>query len=259
MIQRHYKYGNGGNNMDFKTNPPVPLYYTLVRNVIDMIENEELKPGEAIPSERELIERYGLSRTTVRKAIDVLVNDGYLYKIQGKGTFVQNKKIEQGLIKLTSCTEGIKNLGLTPGIKLVEQKIEIPRKTISAHLKLTDNDEVFKTNRVLYGDDMPINYTKSYIVYKYVKGIDKYDFGKESLYNIIENQFNIKITHAVRTVEAILADETDVNLLEVNLNSPILLFNGVVYGIYNGQEVPIEYFKARYRCDKTKFYIDQIR
>lgn len=240
-------------------NPPVPLYYTLVENITKQIEDEELKQGDIIMSERELIEKFNLSRTTVRKAIDVLVNEGHLVKIQGKGTFVQSKKIDDGLIKLTSCTESIRKMGLTPSMTLIKSVIEVPRKHIASELLLKEEEMVFKTERVLLGDNVPINVTKSNIIYKYVQGIEKYNFEKESLYNVLENEFNIKITHAVRTIEAILADKKDAALLQISEGSPILLFNGVVYGVINGQEIPIEYFISKYRCDKTKFFIEQVR
>lgn len=238
---------------------PLPLYYTIIEYIVKKIEEKELRPDDPIPSEREMMEKFNVSRTTVRKAIDVLVSNGYIYKVQGKGTFVQSKKIEQGLIKLTSCTEGIRNLGLTPSKKLLNQAVTMPSKYIAGHLNIKENEKVFVTNRVLYGNKLPINYTKSHIVYKYVKGIENYEFGKNSIYNTIETQFNIKITHAIRTIEAVLANKVDTKLLNVTQGSPILVFNGVVYGEKNEVEFPLEYFISRYRCDKTKFYIEQYR
>lgn len=244
---------------NFKNTPPVPLYYTLVEFLKKQIEDEDLKPGETIPSERELIEKFNLSRTTVRKAIDILVNEGLLAKVQGKGTFVQKKRMDDGLIKLTSCTESIRKMGLTPGRKLLNASIEPARKSVAINMHIDPEEKVFKLNRVLYGDNIPVNVTKSNVIYKHVNGIEKYDFEKESLYNIMETKFNIKITHSVRTIEAILANERDAELLQINEGSPILLFNGLVYGIVNGEEKPIEYFVSKYRCDISKFYIEQVR
>lgn len=241
------------------TNPPIPLYYSLVEHIVRMIEEEEVEPGSIIMSEREMMEKFNLSRTTVRKAVDVLVNDGYLYRVQGKGTFVQNKKLEQGLIKLTSCTEDLKNKGLNPSTELLCKEVVVPKKGVSSHLALGENEKVLMMERIVFGDGIPINVTKSHFVYKYVPGIEKHDFKKESLYKIVEDLYGIKITHAVRTIEAVLANTKDAELLRINPGSPILLFNGVVYGIINGKEVPVEYFKSRYRCDKSKFYIEQIR
>ncbi len=124
-------------------NTPVPLYYKLKQEIVKMIEDEEFTPDELIPSERDMMEKYDISRTTVRKAIDVLVNEGYLYKIHGKGTYVKGKKFSQGLLNLTSCTEMLKSKGFDPISKVIKSEIFTPRKKIMHHMNLSDRDRVF--------------------------------------------------------------------------------------------------------------------
>ena len=92
----------------------VPKYYLVKQKIVEMINNEEIGPDGLIPSERELMGIFGLSRITVKKAIDDLVNEGYLYRIQGKGTFVKKDTLDQDLITITSCTQDILKLGMTP-------------------------------------------------------------------------------------------------------------------------------------------------
>ncbi|MGF7057995.1 GntR family transcriptional regulator [Brassicibacter mesophilus] len=237
----------------------VPKYFVLKEEIIKMIDNEEIKSDELIPSERELMEQYGLSRTTVRKAIDVLVNEGYLYKVQGKGTYVKGKKFTQGLINLTSCTEELKRHGFKPEAKLIHAGIEKVNKKIQKYFNLESNEKVFFTERVFYGDGYPINTTKSYIPYKLVPGIEKYDFSKNSLYKVLEEQYNIKVLRANRTIEAVLAYDEIAKLLEIDESKPILFFRGWVYGLVNGEETIVEFFKTHYRSDRSKFYIEQIR
>lgn len=240
-------------------NIPIPLYYKLKEEIISMIENEEVKPDELIPSERELIKKFSMSRTTVRKAIDVLVNEGYLYKVQGKGTYVKGKKFTQGLINLTSCTADIKRAGLSPEAKLISSEIRVPSKNRLHILELNDDEKVFFLERVRCGDGYPINRTKEYLPYKLFPGIEKYDFAKESLFNVIEKNYDVKITRANRTIEAILSDKKVSKLLDIPEGNPILLFRGIVYGIINGKEIPIEYFESKYRSDRSKFFIEQLR
>jgi len=238
---------------------PIPLYYRLKRKLIEMIENEEVAPDEMIPSENKLIEEYSMSRTTVRKAIDTLVNEGYLYRIQGKGTFVRGKQFTQGLIKLTSCTEDIRNQGLNPSVTLVQQQVELTRKSIAHKLGILDNDQVFFMERVMNADYIPLNKTKSYLPYKLFPGIERHDFSKESLYKIIESDYGVKILYANRSIEAVLADERTAELLDLSIDSPILYFRGIVYGEIKGKETPIEYFESKYRSDRTQFLIEQFR
>ena len=211
-----------------RSNSFIPLYYQLKKILVDMIENEEIKPDEAIPSEPKLMTIYNLSRTTVRKAIDELVNEGYLYKIQGKGTFVKGRGFEQALIQLSGCSEDIKRLGLTPSPKVLDSSILTPSKRVSNLLGILDGENVFCMERIIYGDNLPINKNKSYIPYKYVPGIEAIDFNHASLYEVLEQKYHIAITRAMRSIEAILANEEVADQLEVAEGAPVLLFKGEI-------------------------------
>lgn len=243
-----------------KLNRFIPLYYQLKQLLIDMIENEEIKPDEAIPSEPKLMQTYSLSRSTVRKAIDELVNEGFLYRIQGKGTFVKGRGFEQALIKLSGCSEDIERLGLTPNPKVLDSGIITPTKRIAHLLNLLNGEQVFYMERIVYGDHLPINRNKSYIPHKYVPHIEKVDFSKESLYKVLEKDYGVRIQKATRSIEAILANEEVADQLEVKEGSPVLLFKGQVVAT-SPEEAPftIEYFEAIYRSDQFKFYIEQHR
>mgnify|MGYP003422710141 CR=1 FL=1 len=92
----------------------IPKYVEVKRSIIQDINDEVFRVGEMIPSERELIELFDVSRITVRKAVSELENEGYLYKIQGKGTFVKEEQKKQNLFSLTSCTQDVIRLGMTP-------------------------------------------------------------------------------------------------------------------------------------------------
>lgn len=243
-----------------KTNSFIPLYYQLKQIIVEMIENEEIKPDAAIPSEPKLMSTYTLSRSTVRKAIDELVNEGYLYRIQGKGTFVKGRGFEQALIKLSGCSEDIKRLGLTPRPKVLTSDILVPSKRIASLLDLSENESVFYMERIIYGDNLPINRNKSYIPYKYVEGIENIDFTTASLYKVLEETYGIVIKKAVRSIEAILAKNEVADHLEVTEGSPVLLFKGQVIALdRHHNEFVIEHFEAIYRSDQFKFYIEQYR
>lgn len=242
-----------------KSSIPLPLYYKLKQSILTMIDNEELMPDQLIPSERELIEIHQISRTTVRKAIEELVNEGHLYKIHGKGTFVKGRRFAQGLINLTSCGDSLRDQGFNIDVKLLDSGIIEPSNLILHNLHLQKGEKVFLTKRVFYGDDDPINFATSYIPLKFVRGIEKHDFSQESLYKTLEGEFNVKILKADRTIEAVLASENERNALKVEKKHPLLKFTGWVYGHLEGMEKLIEYFVSYYRSDRSKFYIEQNR
>jgi GntR family transcriptional regulator len=237
----------------------LPKYYLLKKDLIKKIENDQFKTNEQIPSERELIQMYGYSRITVRKAIDDLVNEGYLYRIHGKGTYVKGNDVQQNIVSLNSITNDILAMGKEPSRKVLKFKVDKTFLKRAEELEIDNDDEVVILDRIYYADKEPINRTTDYLPAKYFPNINNYDFSKNSLFQVIEEEYKIKITRAVRTIEAVLADEEIAGMLELKKGFPVLLFRGVTYGLVDGKEVPIESFKSYYRSDNRKFTITQIK
>jgi GntR family transcriptional regulator len=237
----------------------VPKYYILKRELVNKIENDELLDDQMIPSERELIKEYSVSRITVRRAVDELVKEGYLYKIQGKGTYVKGDSKKQDLFSITSCTQDIKNLGMVPSRKVIRCEVinSLPKR--AREMELDKSDKLVVIDRVYYADMEPINRTITYLPEKYFPGLEEHDFDSESLYDVLETHYNLKITRATRTIEAVVAEDEIANLLEVEEGQPLLLFRGTTYGMIGNKEVPVETFKTSYRTDKYKFYINQVK
>jgi GntR family transcriptional regulator len=236
----------------------VPKYYLVKQKIVEMINNEEIGPDGMIPSERELMSSFGISRITVKKAIDDLVTEGYLYRIQGKGTFVKKDILDQDLISITSCTQDIIKLGMTPSKRLLKSEVLEADNTIIRKLQLCQGEKVFNVKRVYYANNDPVNLTSTYLPCKAFPFIDTYDFGVDSIYNVLETKYETKITKATRTIEAVLAVNEVASELRIKEGDPILLFRAVTYGMVNGREIPIETFKSFYRSDKFKFYINQV-
>src|SRR5437588_11800459 len=117
-------------------NSPLPRYFQLKEIMRERIRSGEWKPGELIPSERELSEKYGISRMTARQAITELVNEGLFYREQGKGTFVSRHKITQQLIRLTGFTEDIKARGQRPSTKVLIARMQPADEASSERLRI---------------------------------------------------------------------------------------------------------------------------
>lgn len=237
----------------------LPKYYQLKRIIIDKIDNDEYAVSETIPSERELMAEYDMSRITVRKAIDDLVQEGYLYKVHGKGTYVKGEKNGYNLLSITSCTEDIRNMGMVPSRKVLGSEILRADKKRQRILNLGKDEQIFRLSRIYYADEDVVNYTVTCLPYKYFEGIEQNDFSKMSLYEQIEKEYGVRITRADRTLEAVIAHDDIADYLDVSENIPIILFQCVTYGMINGREHPIETLKCYYRSDKFKFCIHQVR
>lgn len=236
----------------------VPKYYQLKKEIIRKIETEEYTSDGPIPSERELMEQHQVSRITVRKAIDELVVEGYLYKIQGKGTYVKTDENSNDLFSLVSCTQAVCNMGMKPTKQVITAQILPSDRKRAKALNLADKELVFQLGRVLYANEEPLNYTLTYLPVKLFPGLEKHEFAGESLYQVLEEEYHVKITKARRTVEAVLVKDEIAEYLDIEQGMPVILFGCTTYGDVNGQEQPIESFKCYYRTDKYKFYIDQV-
>lgn len=236
-----------------------PKYFIVKKAIVENIDNDLYHSNEAIPSEKKLMELYNVSRITIRKAIDELVTEGYLYKIQGKGTYVKADEGSNNLFSITSSTEDVQKMGMTPSKKTKISRIELASPKRAKALEISTNDQVEVIGRISYADSEPLNYTIAFLPEKIFPGLTEHDLEHESLYKLINDQYGIRITKARRTIEAVLAKDEISKYLELEEGMPIILFRCVTYGIVNGKETPIEYFKCYYRTDKYKFYIDQIR
>lgn len=237
----------------------LPKYYQVKKAIVNKIDNEEFQVGSLIPSERELMALLDVSRITVRRAIEELEQEGYLYKVQGKGTYVKGDQNSQNLISITSCTQDVIRLGMKPSREVLHSDVVSADKKRQRRLSIAENDKVFFLSRVYYADDEPINYTRTYLPYKYFKGIEAHDFSKESLYEVMEKEYGVTLTQANRSVEAVIAYGEIAEYLHVQNGVPLLLFQCTTYGQIGGKEVPVETFKCCYRSDRFKFYINQVR
>lgn len=240
-------------------NEKIPKYYAIKNYLLEMIDREEYAVDQGIPSERVLIERFGVSRITIRKAIDDLVNEGYLYRLQGKGTYVKGHNVKQDLFNITSCTQDIIDHGMIPSRKVFKAGVEGCRADTARILEIGPAEEVFMLERVYYANFDPINCTQTWLPHRYFPGIEKIDFAKESLYATLEERYGVRLTKATRALEARLALQDMAEKLSLHAGAPLLYFEAVTYGLVGGKEVPVEMFRSHYRTDRFKFYINQVK
>lgn len=240
-----------------KKDSPIPIYYQLEEIIKDLIEKGELKPGDSLPAEREYAEKFEISRMTVRQAFTQLVNDGYLYRIQGKGTFVAERKpkIEQALQGLTSFTEDMKARGMKPGSQLVQFEIIPATSLIANQLGIQEYGPVYEIKRIRLADDVPMALETNYISANFIKGLTE-KIVNQSLYSYIENQLNLRIDHASQVIESSVADELEAEYLNIQPGAPVML---IQRNTFLKDETPVEFVKSTYRADRYKFMIQMNR
>lgn len=243
--------------VDMKTinrGDPVSLYVQLKVAVRDLILTK-LKPGDQIPTERELSERYNVSRITVRQAISTLVSEGLLYRERGRGTFVAPPKVQDELNRMKSFTEDMIRRNHKPGTKVISVDIIKPDNRLKGKLQVTESDEVIKVKRLRFANEDPICYQVAYVPRKLCPELIMEDLSK-SLYHIFENRYGLKLVRAVDTVECIVSDRIRARLLNISDGSPLLLIERVAY---LESDVPVEFVRSFYRHDRFKFQVVSCR
>lgn len=232
---------------------PLPLHYQIKEIIQEMIENEELKPGDAIPTERELCEIQGVSRMTVNKAILSLVNEGVLYREQGRGTFVSRPKFMKQLSKLKGFTEEMDAQGFKTSTKVLNFEVREGTKQNKTSLRLPDSESlVIEITRLRISDGEPAALEIELIPYYMFRDMTRESIDGRSIYEVFRTRYKCALKKAIQTIEPIKVNDYEAKLLNVQNESLALLFKRTTF---NENDIPIEYTKSIYRSDKYKYEI----
>lgn len=232
------------------------LYDQIKDDLLSKIKDGTYPEGQTIPSELELAEMYGVSRPTIRQALQILVSDGYLEKRRRRGTVVTKPKVSQSFtMSISSFEDAMRLAGRLPKTKVLVFKRERANAEVEKRLELTHGQDVFKLVRLRYADDLPNVFVESYIPCTLYPGLDSFDFNGSSLYAAMDTCGNPVMT-ARRRLEVIKADGAAAALLDVEAGDPLLLFHTVARDA-NGTAV--EYSVATYRGESNSFELNVSR
>ncbi|EOD01210.1 GntR family transcriptional regulator [Caldisalinibacter kiritimatiensis] len=226
-----------------------PLYRQIANKIREHINHGDYSYGEAIPSEIKLSKEYGVSRVTVRQAIDTLVNEGLLYKVQGSGTYVKEAKIEHNIYTVQGFTEEMRRLNKEPVNKVLEFKMEEPSDKIRQILKLQTGEMTFFVGRLRYVDNIPVVLEKTYLPVKLFPDLS-YETMLSSKYEYIEKKKKLNIKESYQEIIPLLPDKETKKLLQLNKDIPILKMK--LWSTLENDTV-FEYTELYFNSDKYKF------
>jgi GntR family transcriptional regulator len=229
----------------------MPLHIQL-KDIIEKQIAERNLSGQ-IPSERQYMQEYNISRSTVREAINLLVRQGILEKQHGKGTFVSLKPIHDWLGNLSSTTETIRNIGMKPGAKLITHYKTIPPTYIQEQ---TGFKEAYFIKRVRYADDIAIGVERHYYPISIGEELIKYDLDNATLYDLVENELGIQFAEADQTISSGQMLQEDMVYLDVPTNTNVLIAERIIRGRAG---TVLEMEEAFYRSDMYSFKINLSR
>ena len=212
----------GENQTRVRTARRQPLYDQLVDVLRDRIVNE-LEPGDLLPSERELTERYGLSRTTVRQALRELEGLGLVYRRHGKGTFVASTEAQATNLSQTySFTEQMREMGRVPATDILEFSRAGADKYLAGHMGLRIADAVYVLRRLRSADGVPMMLERTYLPVRRFLGLTREQLEGVSLYEVMEGAYHERIRLAEEEFSASIARPEEARALGIKEGSPVL-------------------------------------
>ncbi|MGH3071682.1 MAG: GntR family transcriptional regulator [Gaiellaceae bacterium] len=214
--------------------------------VFDLIEG--IGVGQAIPSERQLSQDFGVSRLTVRAAIDELAREGYLVRRRGSGTYVSEPKIAQELT-MSSFSEEMRRRGLRPGSRTLSLEIKHAGAYLGRCLHVSPSERIVVATRLRLADDETMAIETLHVPEPLVPGLTREDFDQTSFYDLLTERYGIEIVGGIQTIEPTVTNEEESEILGVPLHSPAFQFERTTR---SESGTIVEFVRSIYRGDRYR-------
>ena len=219
----------------------------------EQIQEGVYEDDDRLPSESELGERFDVSRITVRRALQTLESEGLLYRRQGLGSFVQDRRVHQPLVRLTDFVEDMEQAGITATSRLLEMTHEPAGVDVARRLEVEEGQTVVRVERRRMGDDRPIAFDRTWLPVFYGHLLEGHDLDVDSIYHVLEREYDIPVLRGRYFIEAVNADPHVARHLEVSDGAALLLIERTSYT--TGDKAM--YFQRRYyRSDRVAYELE---
>ena len=233
--------------------PKTPVYLAIADALREDIGRRKLPPHTRLPTEPELVRRYGAARETVRRALAKLQGEGVVYRRPNVGTFVAEPRVDQDLDQLFSFSEFMVFRGLAPGsLPLLSEVVRITDSAspVLQYLSLKPGARVIHLRRLRTGSNQPLVIASTWLPESRFRGFLKHDLRRQSVYDIM-GKMGGRPTDAIQTITAVRLDDEQAKLLSVAPGAPALMIRRL--GLMNG--IPVEFAIDYYRGDRTTFRV----
>jgi GntR family transcriptional regulator, N-acetylglucosamine utilization regulator len=235
-------------------NSKVPLYYQLKEQIRQSIINGTFREGDMIPSERELNDLYNLSSTTIRRALNDLVQENYLDRKAGKGTFVRTRKVNRDLRKVIGFTDNMLEMGLTPSAQVLSKKIVTANAFALERLGLSKGQKVLRLRRLRMADHVPMMLETRYIRTDLFPHLIDEELSS-SLWKVFSTKYGLQPNRHSQKVKITSVSGEAASLLGLNDGTYLFLIRGITYV---NDHMPIECEESLYRSDKYELSFEAI-
>ena len=234
------------------TNSPLPRYYQIKQNILDLIQASVLRTGDALPSERELSESYGVNRMTVRQAITELTTQGIVRRMHGVGTFVTEQNAIAPLVPaVTGFSERFRSAGMKPASQVISLEVVPASPVVAQKLELDTKSSVISLQRLRLVNDEPLMFEKSYLPYENYPDLLNEDFSTQSLYDLLARRYNTHILETEQTLEPTSLTAEESAFFKLKKGQPAML---VHITAYTDERRPVEFCKSIMRGDRCRYY-----
>lgn len=227
----------------------IPRYYQIQQALMERIRRGELAEGDLLESEEELSRRYQVSRMTARQALHELKIQGYAVSHKGRGTFVRRPKLEKNIMHLQGFTADMQQRGMHPASRVLEQSVVAPDEDEQEKLRLGRSDKVLRLRRLRLADGIPMALEVTRIPLNAFPGLDRLDFSKHSLYQLMRERYGVRVGWADEVIEALPATSEEAELLTIPRRSSLLSITRIIITV---DEVPVEMACSRYCGDRYR-------
>jgi GntR family transcriptional regulator len=234
----------------------LPLYVQVELALEASIAGGSLPPGAQLPSEEALIERFAVSRTTIRTAIQNLARRGLVEIQRGKGTFVTEPKLTQELTELSGFVEDMQALGRNATARVIDQRVLPASKAVARQLGVTVRTRVVRIQRVRLADGVPLSFDETWLPRELGEKVLQHDLTTEPVFSLLEEKYDTPLIEASYRLEAVSAGAEVAKALGIAEGSPIFL---VERTSYSSGHTPVDYEKLHYRGDKISFVTRLLR
>ena len=228
----------------------LPLYAQVESMITAAIADGTFPSGSRLPNEDELVERYAVSRTTIRQTIQNLVRRGLVEIRRGKGTFVLQPKITQELTELTGFVEDMQVLGRQASARLLDKQIVPASESVARQLTITAGTPVVRIQRVRLADNIPLSFDETFLPREIGDKVMADNLETEPIFSLLEQKYNTALVEAEYRLEAVSADPIVARALGIAAGSPIFLIERTSY---TAEHQPVDYEKLYYRGDQIRF------
>ncbi len=233
-----------------------PAYAQIADGLRSMIENASLPEGATLPSERELCQQFGVSRMTLRQALDVLEQSELIRSERGRGTFVLARRIEKSQQEFRSFSEDVASRGGVVSSRLIDWRVCPPEPKAQEFFGVSRAESVYRIERVRLEDGIPMVLETVQILVTRCPDLARFDLEKDSLYRILEQEYGIHLVRSIEEIGAIPAPAKVRSLLGLSRSTPLL---EVCRRTYAAGDQPVEYACSRIRGDRYRAVVNSSR